>query len=291
MNTTAICWKFNKSPTATGIPVAVFACKRIHGTTTILWNHPNPAPYNKSVQIFMTTGKDGIMKRGWAVWGILLTAVVFYATALQAAGMVVCRPIEQTVCTMIRPGLQFPVSVEGTNLRILRTVCYEGAFLENGGNTPVANVLGILVENTGESHISTAWIMLSGGGERWLFMARDLPAGSRTILLETGGALWKEGSFLSACGGAETAETDLLAGGKLEITDVDLGSVAVTNLSDESFFNLELTYKNYLGDADIYQGGIAYHYTLPVLRPGQTITIDPERYASGYSRFVYAITE
>ena len=229
------------------------------------------------------------MKRGWVAWGVLLTAVVCYSTALQVAGMMVCRPTDQTVCAVTRQELQLPISLEGTPLKILSVLSYEGAFLEDGGNTPVAEVLCILVENTGDSHIRSARIILCGEERMYSFQARDLPPGSRTILLETGGAPWvREGEFCYACGSAETVQEDLLTAGQLEITPVDMGSVAVTNCSEQTLTDLELTYKNYLADADVYQGGISYRHVLPVLQPGETVTINPERYASGYSRFVYA---
>ena len=229
------------------------------------------------------------MKRGWVAWGVLLTAVVCYSTALQVAGMMVCRPTEQTVCAVTRQELQLPISLEGTPLKILSALCYEGVFLEDGGDTPVNEVLCILVENTGDSHIRSARIILGGEERMYSFQARDLPPGSRTILLETGGAPWvSKGTFRYACGSAETVQEDLLTAGQLEITPVDMGSVAVTNCSEQTLTDLELTYKNYLEDADIYQGGIAYRCTVDTLHPGQSITLYPSHYAAGYSRFVYA---
>ena len=230
------------------------------------------------------------MKRGWIVHGILLTCLVFYITALRAAGMMVNLPPERTVCAMSRQS-PFPAQVEGTTLQVLHTVCYEGADLERGEDTPLVNALGILVENTGQAHIRTAWVMLAGEGETYFFLAQDLPPGSRTILLETGGALWTGESFYSVTGGAATAPVDLLASGQLEIGDLDLGTVTVTNRTENTLTDLTLTYKNYLTDGDIYQGGIAYHHKIPILYPGQTLDITPSRYCAGYSRFVYGTTQ
>ena len=231
------------------------------------------------------------MIRGLRIGILLLAMVVFYACAQQAAAMMVCQVPERTVCTVLRQEkeeLSFPVCLEGTTLKILSTVCYEGAFLENGGNTPVVDALGILVENTGEFHIRSAWVLLSGAGEPGMFLARDLPPGSRTILLETGGAAWSAEPFFSACGGTETAETDLLSTGQLEIREVDMGTVTVTNRAQQTFFDLELSYKNYLADADVYQGGIVYRCAVGTLHPGQSVTVTPGHYAAGYSCFVYA---
>ena len=230
------------------------------------------------------------MKRGWIVYGMMVTCLVFYITALRAAGMMVCLPPEQTVCAMTQQGL-LPAQVAGTALRVLNTVCYEGPSLDTGEDVPLANALAIMVENTGTEHIRTGWVMLSGAGNRYLFLARDLPPGSRTILLETSGASWTREPFDSLTGGATTAPDDLLTAGQLEIRNVDLGSVSVKNLSESTLTDVMLTYKNYLSEADVYQGGIAYGYQIPLLHPGQSITISPGHYCAGYSRFVYAAAE
>lgn len=219
---------------------------------------------------------------------VLLSGIMLYATALKAAGMVVCLPPERTVCAIKEGNLQFPLSLNDTSLKILRTICYEGPYLENGSNEPVVNALALLVENTGQSHIRTAWVMLTTAEETYFFLAQDLPPGSRTILLESHGQLWTREPFCFATGGAETAEEDLLSKGQLEIREVDMGSVVVTNRTEETIRDLELTYKNYLSDARVYQGGIAYRCTIDILNPGQSVTLYPSRYAAGYSRFVYA---
>lgn len=228
-----------------------------------------------------------VMARGLRPGLILFSAVLLYATAVRAAGMMVCLPPERTVCAVSRQ-VTFPAQVDGTDLKILNTVRYEGAFLENGGDTPVVDALGILLENTGDRHIRTAWVMLTGAGETRMFLARDLPPGSRAILLEIGGAAWTDQPFDSVAGGAQTGEEDLLAAGWLEIREVDMGAVAVTNLTEGTLLDLELTYKNYLSDGDVYQGGIAYRCRIPTLHPGQTYILTPSHYAAGYSRFVYA---
>lgn len=222
---------------------------------------------------------------------VLLSGILLYVTTLKAAGMVECLPPERTVCTMTRQELQFPAAVEGTTLRILNTVCYEGAFLENGGDTPVVDVLGIMLENTGESHVRTAWVMLSKAGERFCFFARDLPPGSRTIVLESAGTLWRDETFDSVCGGAEISQEDLLVSEDVEITPAEMGSVFVTNHTDHSLYELELIYKNYLEEDSVYLGGVAYEHRIPILQSGETVTIYPSRYAAGYSRFVRAFCQ
>ena len=232
------------------------------------------------------------MKRGFRFVLFLFAAVVLYTTALGAAGMMVTAPPDRTVCTMTRQEMGrvvFPADVKGTPLRVLRTVRYEGPFLEDGGDTPIVDGLGLLVENTGEKHIRSAWVMLTKAEEAYFFLARDLPPYSRTVLLEIGGAYGIATSFDFITGSAETAEkADLLAKGEVEIVPLELGSVAVTNRTNRTMPSLELTYKNYLEGANRYQGGICYRCMVYDLQPGQTVTLHPAHYATGYSRFVYA---
>lgn len=232
------------------------------------------------------------MKRGFHILLFLFAAVVLYTTALGAAGMMVTIPPDRTVCTMTRQetgSVVFPADVKGTPLRVLRTVGYEGPFLEDGGDTPIVDGLGILVENTGEKHIRSAWVMLTKAEEIYFFLARDLPPYSRTVVLEIGGAYGIATSFDFIAGSAETAQKpNLLTKSEVEIVPEDLGSVTVTNRTNRTMPELELTYKNYLPGADRYQGGICYRCMVYDLQPGQTVTLYPAHYADGYSRFVYA---
>lgn len=234
-----------------------------------------------------------IMVMGLRVGLVLLSGVLLYATAVDAAGAVVLHPVARTVCTVgqaeEKEAVTFPVDLEGTTLRIESIVYYEGAFLEDAQQEePVVGVMTLLVRNTGQKALETARITLAGENGTYCFLGRHIPADSRILLLETSGAAWNRDPIFRAEGEMTEEGPDLLRLGEVEILDVDMGTVAVTNRTERTLQNLHLSYKNYLADGDLYQGGICYEETVKLLEPGQTVLLTPGRYARGYSRFVYA---
>ena len=234
-----------------------------------------------------------VMFRGLRVGMVLLSGVLLYATAMETAGAVVLHPVARTVCTVgqteEQAAVTFPVDLAGTTLRIESVVYYEGAFLEDAGQEePVVGAMALLVRNTGRKALKTAHITLTGENGTYRFLGRHIPADSRILLLETDGAAWNRDPVFRAEGEATGEGPDLLQLGEVEIRDVDMGTVAVTNRTERTLQNLHLSYKNYLADGDLYQGGICYEETVERLEPGQTVLLTPLRYAMGYSRFVYA---
>lgn len=230
------------------------------------------------------------MVRGLRAGLMLFSGVLLYITALQAAGAVVLHPIERTVCCVsVVPKaepLSFPLELAGTTLRAEGTVYYEGPFLENGTQEPVTGALALLVRNTGSEALQTAQITLVGKQGTYRFQGCHIPSGAQVLLLETTGAAWNRDAVLSYEAEALPEPPDLLQQGALEIRDVDMGTVAVTNRTDQTLRDLHLYYKNYLSDSDLYQGGICYEEGIESLEPGQTLYLSPQRYAMGYSRFV-----
>ena len=231
------------------------------------------------------------MVRGVRMGLVLFAGVLLYVTAFHVAGMAVLHPTARTVCMVSKPPageVTFPVDLAETTLRIEKAVFYEGPFLEDGGDRPVVGVLALLVRNTGDRSLETAQITLTDARATYRFQGRHILPGSRVLLLETGGAAFKQTGFLTARGYATEEEADLLQTGEVEIEDVSMGSVTVTNRTDRTLYDLRLYYKNYLSDGDLYQGGICYETRIETLAAGQSVTLDPHHYAMGYSCFVWA---
>ena len=220
---------------------------------------------------------------------VLFVGALLYVTAFRVAGMAVLHPTGRTVCMVSKPPageVTFPADLAGTTLRIEKTVFYEGPFLEDGEDEPVAGVLALLVRNTGDQSLEMAQITLTDKQATYRFQGFHIPPGSRVLLLETGGAAFKQTGFLTAGAQATPEGADLLQTGQVEIQDAAMGSVTVTNRSDHVLYNLRLYHKNYLADGDFYQGGICYETRIEAMEAGETVTLYPHRYAMGYSRFV-----
>lgn len=231
------------------------------------------------------------MIRGLRMGLVLVAGVLLYVTAFHVAGMAVLYPAARTVCVVTKPAAEevtFPIDLPGTPLQIEKTVFYEGPFLEDGEDELVVGVMALLVRNTGAQSLETAQITLVDERATYRFQGHHIPPHSRVLLLETGGAPFKQTGFLTARGYATEEEADLLQTGEVEIEDVSMGSVTVTNRTDRTLYDLRLYYKNYLSDGDLYQGGICYETRIETLAAGQSVTLNPQHYAMGYSRFVWA---
>lgn len=232
------------------------------------------------------------MRRGMGIFGLLFTGVLLYVTAMHAAGIMVQYPASQTVCRITDPTPQetisFPFAIEGTSLIAERVICYEGPDVEQNSQEPVSNTLALLIHNPETTPVYAVEVTLQSGENSYSFCGGYLPGQSRMLLVETGGAVWTTDPFFRCSGIAEPFAENPLEPGVLGLEDVDMGTVAVTNTGGEAMEGIRLYYKNYLPGTDIYLGGITYAVEVEALTPGQTVYLQPSRYASGYSRIVLA---
>ena len=179
----------------------------------------------------------------------------------------------------------FPFEVPGTSLVAEALVHYDGPFLEDRSEMELFNSVALLVRNNSQQGIAHAKITVIGN-ESWIFEAQYIPPMGTVLVLESSGAQFTE-SQITECSGWETVwcngwQIDSL----LQIGSVDMGTVAVTNITDTNLSNIRLLYKNWLPDSEIYVGGITYEVQIGQLLPGETVMVQPEHYAQGYSKFI-----
>ena len=68
-------------------------------------------------------------------------------------------------------------------------------------------------------------------------------------------------------------------------------TLEVTNLTEQEMDCVRIYYKHHEGENDLYVGGITYSAVIPNLSPGETRSITPYRYASGYAQVVAVVPE
>ena len=73
---------------------------------------------------------------------------------------------------------------------------------------------------------------------------------------------------------------------KIAVADRAMGTLVVTNISQEPVENVRIYYKAWLSPPDVYMGGKSYVITIPALQPGQTEFLYPDHYACGFSKVV-----
>ena len=179
-----------------------------------------------------------------------------------------------------------PFQVPGTSLIAEQIVLYEGPFLEDGSGREVCNTAALLVRNCGQLGIEEAEIVLEAGMIRFVFAADTIPAGQTVLVLEKSAKTYGPEIFSGCSGWALYSHQDWNGGGMLTVTEVDMGTLLVTNCSDKVLRNICLYYKNYLEDPGFYVGGRTNSYVIDSLQPGQTMQIKPNNYAYKYSGIV-----
>lgn len=234
----------------------------------------------------------------------LLTAVGIFLgmcvvmMLLMSAGAVLQEPEQDTVLSLSAPekGRQlsekvvaFPISIPNTTLTAKSVALYEGDMLETCSDVHLVDAIALEVENCGSREVEIAYIVLQLDGKELHFFGTNLLPGTTTLLIEMSGQLWVEGDCTGCTGWVQYSDGEQLLDTQIRITEVDMGTICVENISQQDLENIMLYHKNYLYDAQLYLGGITYQTYIGTLAPGETLEITPYRYASGYSKIVKAV--
>lgn len=219
--------------------------------------------------------------------GMALCLVLLLMTnGRPAAGTQVTR-LEQTAPSAAEEaaGVSLPCAVPGTALVVESLGPYDGDFVEDGLGRQVSNVACIVVRNTGEA---AAWLQVVLETEQGTltFVANTIPAGGVVMILEKEARKYSDDALTACRGQVVLGEGTWLDETQLRFVDVDMGTVAVTNLTDAPMEKLRIYYKTYHADVDIFLGGVTYYTVVDHLAPGETALIEPSHYAQGYSRIV-----
>ncbi len=185
----------------------------------------------------------------------------------------------------------FPFVLEYTSLVAEKLIAYEGAYLEDGSEENVTDVAALVLTNTGTTGIEYAQLILIQNGRELSFDATYIPPKSTVLLLEESKQPYSAVA-VTACrcrtvipGVFDRAERTV------QIRETGMCTLEVTNLTDQKLDCVRVFYKHHEGAEDIYVGGITYSAVIPDLEPGESRTITPYRYASGYAQVVAVATK
>ena len=185
----------------------------------------------------------------------------------------------------------FPFVLEYTSLVAQKLIAYDGAYLEDGLEENVVEIAALVLENTGTTGIEYAQIVLLQGGRELYFDATYIPPKSRVLLLEDNKQSYSDAP-VTACrcrtvipGAFDRAERTV------SVKETGMCTLEVTNLTEQEMGCVRIYYKLHEGEADLYVGGITYSTVIPNLLPGETRSVTPYRYASGYAQVVAVVPE
>ena len=168
---------------------------------------------------------------------------------------------------------------------------YTGAYVEDGTDEPVADVVAAIVENTGAERIEYSVIKIPSGEETLYFNISALPVGASVLVMEANRAAYVEGMEFYA---AECLQLAMPSAGQTADfgenfrLDAKDGVINITNLTDQSFESpVKVFFKTEL-EFNLFLGGIAYSVTAENgIQAGQTVQILSSHYKSGDSQILY----
>lgn len=185
----------------------------------------------------------------------------------------------------------FPFALEYTSLVAQKLIAYDGAYLEDGSEENVVDIAALVLENTGTTGIEYAQIVLVQSGRELYFDATYIPPKSTVLLLEENKQPYSDFP-VTACrcrtvipGVFDRAERTVA------VKETGMCTLEVTNLTEQEMDCVRIYYKHHEGENDLYVGGITYSAVIPNLSPGETRSITPYRYASGYAQVVAVVPE
>ena len=185
----------------------------------------------------------------------------------------------------------FPFGLEYTSLVAQKLIAYDGAYLEDGLEENVVDIAALVLENTGTTGIEYAQIVLMQGGRELYFDATYIPPKSTVLLLEDNKQPYSDAAVTD--GHCRTVIPGVFdrAERTVSVKEAGMCTLEVTNLTDQSLSGIRIFYKHHQGENDLYVGGITYSTVILALEPGQTRSITPYRYASGYAQVVAVVPE
>ena len=184
------------------------------------------------------------------------------------------------------PELRLPCKVPGTDLLVESLTPYDGNYFEDGLDRQVCDIACIVLRNTGSFPVEWVRINLHGQQELLVFEGNTIPAGAAVMILEKNAKPYTKDGITHCSGYMLEAQEPWQEERQLQLVELDMGTVSVTNVSGRRLEKIRIYYKTYHSDVDIYLGGVSYFICVEALEAGETVLLQPQHYAQGYSRVV-----
>ncbi len=177
--------------------------------------------------------------------------------------------------------LDAPVGL-GQELLITDILAYTGAYMEDGSDDVVSDVLGIILKNNSRQALQYADITLSFGQEQAQFSAVNIPAGQRVVLLEKSRMAYTGGLPDSTQLSNVVFLPELPMHADVFAVTGSKGMLTVKNISDTAITgDIYIYYKN--KSQDLLYGGISYRVKLRGLEAGESETVIAAHFRPGAS--------
>ena len=160
---------------------------------------------------------------------------------------------------------------------------YDGAFLEDGTDDEVKNVLALLFVNTSDKDVQYAEYAFAVDGKPISFKVSDLPAGQQCVVLEASRHQRNTSEVLELISRV-VAQVDMLPGSDKVLPVInDDNTITLMNTTQEELPVVRVFYKYFYEDENSFVGGITYTATATKVPAGGSVTIAPSHFEANAS--------
>lgn len=181
-----------------------------------------------------------------------------------------------------------PMMMLGSGLSLMGASRYAGAFVEDGTDDIVSDVLAITVRNDGDKTVQYAHIILTQGETVYEFDVTTLPVGASAQLLELSRQPMPDNTDgmtaqVTACAVFDTEPTMCEDVFQIETQDT---AITITNNSGSDITGQIYVYYK-IAYGDLYMGGITYRVGTAGLKAGESTTCYAGHFSTDYSKLMF----
>ena len=181
-----------------------------------------------------------------------------------------------------------PMMMLGSGLSLMSASRYAGAFVEDGTDDIVSDVLAITIRNDGDKTVQYAHIILTQGETAYEFDVTTLPVGASVQLLELSRQPMPDSTDgmtaeVSACAVFDTEPSLCEDVFRIETQDT---AITITNNSG-SDINGQIYVYYKIAYGDLYMGGITYRVGAAGLKAGESTTCYAGHFSTDYSKLMF----
>lgn len=178
-----------------------------------------------------------------------------------------------------------PHTISCTSVEVVRLASYDGPFYEDGSGREVMNAAALEIYNKSNELIPYAYIIVYTANEQYTFRATMIPPQASVLIPESQAQTLGQTEMVHIFGWTTVKQpTQPYA---IEIAQRGKNRLQITNLSEKTISELTVFHRTYVPEGDIYCGGIAFETEIPQITPGESVTVHPIYYVSGYSHIVH----
>ncbi len=160
---------------------------------------------------------------------------------------------------------------------------YDGAFLEDGSDEEVKNVLALQIINNSDKDIQYAEYAFAVGETPISFKVTDLPAGQACVVLESTRHKYDKSEVLDLLSRVVAQVDSLPSSDKVLPVLNDDNTITLMNLTQEELPVVRVFYKYFYEQENTFVGGITYTATAEKIPAGGSVTIAPSHYEANAS--------